>query len=298
MRVGAFEIDEAFIRDKEVDAVALLYPWVDAGSVGSLALETLEYHMDAKEIGGLKRPGTFFDFTRYRPEASFSDGERKISLPNSNIYYASRDDGPDILFLHLKEPHASHDLYIKSVIQLLRTFKVKRYCRISGMYNAVPHTRPLRVTGSSGSENIPGMESLVSPRAGGGYQGPTSIMSFITEELERDGVQNLSFMVHLPHYLGLEEDYSGTAKLVEILCVLYNIESDIADFEEGRKQYESMASELYESPQAKSLVEGLEEYYDSQSESEVPDAPENTTELSPEIENFLEEIGKQLDDEH
>ena len=42
MRVGAFDINEKFLGNKEVDAVALLYPWVDAGSVATLALETLE----------------------------------------------------------------------------------------------------------------------------------------------------------------------------------------------------------------------------------------------------------------
>ena len=296
MRIGAFDINEKFLGNKEVDAVALLYPWVDAGSVATLALETLEEYLGADEIGELRRPGSFFDFTRYRPEATFLDGERRIYLPNSKVYYASREDGPDILFLHLKEPHAQHEMYIKSVMDLLRAFKVKRYCRISGMYNAVPHTRPLRVTGSPGLENTPGLESLVSPRVGSSYQGPTSIMSFITDELDKDGIESVNFMVHLPHYLGLGEDYSGAARLVEILCKLYNIPSDIADFEEGKKQYESMETELYSSPQARSLVEGLEEYYDSQSETDAEDS-EESTQLSPDVESFLEEIGKQLDED-
>ena len=57
---------------------------------------------------------------------------------------------PDLLFLHLMEPHAFAETYIKSLADLLKAFDVKRYCRISGMYNAVPHTRPLKVTGSPG----------------------------------------------------------------------------------------------------------------------------------------------------
>ena len=36
------------------------------------------------------------------------------------------------------------------------------------------------------------------------------------------GTENISFMVHLPHYLSLEEDYAGAARLMEVLCALYD----------------------------------------------------------------------------
>ena len=57
MRIGAFDINEKFLGNKEVDAVALLYPWVDAGSVATMSLETLEEYLGADEIGELRRPG-------------------------------------------------------------------------------------------------------------------------------------------------------------------------------------------------------------------------------------------------
>ena len=294
MRIGAFEIQEPVPEFKNLHAIALLYPWVDAGSVGTMALERMERHLGAKEFAKLYRPGTFFDFTRYRPTSRFVEGQRVVVVPNTNIYYSLGTDGPDFLFIHLMEPHAFAERYIKSLVELLKTFGVKRYCRISGMYNAVPHTRPLRVTGSPQLEKMPGMKGLITPRqATGGYQGPTSIMNSVTEELEKLGTEMINFMVHLPHYLNLEEDYAGTARLMEVLSALYDFPPHLAETERGQSQYQAVGSQVADSSQVKALITQLEEYYDGQQTSEpVQEEPI----LSPDVESFLREIGQKLDD--
>ena len=294
MRIGAFEIQEPLPEFKDLHAIALLHPWVDAGSVGSLTLERLESHFGARELGKLHRPGNFFDFTRYRPTSRFVEGQRVIVVPNTNIYYALGTDGPDFLFIHLMEPHAFAERYVKSVVELLKTLNIKRYCRISGMYNAVPHTRPLRVTGSPELEKMPGMAGLITPRqATGGYQGPTSIMNSLTEELEKLGTEMINFMVHLPHYLSLEEDYAGTARLMEVLCALYNLPAHLTETDRGATQYQEMGDQVAHSSQVKALVSQLEEYYDDQ---QTPEPVQETPPLAPDVESFLREIGQTLDD--
>jgi hypothetical protein len=40
------------------------------------------------------------------------------------------------------------ETYVDSVFHLLQSFGVKRYCLVGSMYDMVPHTRPLMVTGS------------------------------------------------------------------------------------------------------------------------------------------------------
>ena len=293
MRIGAFEIQEPVPEFKDLHAIALLHPWVDAGSVGTLALERLERHLGAKEFGKLHRPGNFFDFTRYRPTSKFVEGERVVVVPNTNLYYVRQESGQDLLFVHLMEPHAYAERYIHSIVELFKTLDIKRYCRISGMYNAVPHTRPLRVTGSPELEKLPGMAGLITPRTpGGGYQGPTSIMNSVTEELEKLGTENISFMVHLPHYLSLEEDYAGTARLMEVLCNLYDFPKHLAETERGEKQYREVATEVERNAQVKSLVSQLEEYYDSQ---QTTQPEEETPPLSPDVERFLRDVGGRLD---
>ena len=294
MNVGAFEIQEPLPQSDNLHAIALLYPWVDAGSVGTMALQRIERHLGAREIAKLRRPGTFFDFTRYRPTSSFVDGERTVVVPNTNIYYAAREEGPDLLFMHLMEPHAFAERYIQSVLGLLKALNVKRYCRVSGMYNAVPHTRPLRVTGSPGLAGMESVKDLITPRSpGGAYQGPTSIMNSVTEQLEKLDVENLNFMVHLPHYLSLEEDYAGTARVMQVLCALYNLPAHLAETERGENQYSEVRSDMESDPQLKALVTQLEEYYDDQV---VPPPQADTPSLAPNVEDFLREIGQKLED--
>ena len=107
MRIGAFEIDEPVPELRDPHAFAMIRPWVDVGSVGTLTLNRLERFMGSKELGRLHRPGVFLDFTRYRPTIRMVDGSREVKIPNSAIRYAVTEDGPDYLFLHLLEPHSN-----------------------------------------------------------------------------------------------------------------------------------------------------------------------------------------------
>ena len=153
MRIGAFELNEPVPELKNTCAIAMLRPWIDVGRVGTLVLNQLEAKLGAKELGRLARPGTFFDFTRYRPRMRIVDGRRVFTTPNSIVHYAQdADTERDYLFLHLREPHAVGEDYAEAIVDLATYFNVTEYCRIGGMYDSVPHTRPLLVTGTLSDE--------------------------------------------------------------------------------------------------------------------------------------------------
>ena len=65
MNIGAFEIVDELPELKDPHVFAMVRPWVDVGSVGTLTLNRLEHFMGSKELGKLTQPGKFFDFTRY-----------------------------------------------------------------------------------------------------------------------------------------------------------------------------------------------------------------------------------------
>ena len=296
MKVGAFELQEPLPETDELHAIGMLRPWVDAGSVGTLSLTSLERHLGAQEVGKLSRPGTFFDFTRYRPTTHQVEGQRVFTLPNSFIYYAHREETPDFLFLHLLEPHAFAEDYVESIAELLKVFKVKRYCRIGGMYDVVPHTRPLRVTGNLGSEPLQGVAGVLSQQRTS-YQGPTSIMGLITEGLNNLGIESMNLMVHLPQYVELEEDHAGAARLLEVLCSVYNLPSSLPATERGQQQYHEISTRVEQNPAIKALVKRLEADYDAQAASGADESSpeEESPPLSPQVQEFLEQLGQQLD---
>ncbi len=287
MKLGAFELNEPIPELKETDALAMLRPWIDIGSVGSMVIAWLETHYRARELGKLARPGEFFDFTRYRPTSYVQDGERQMAIPNTTVSYSKQEAGSDFLFLHLLEPHSHSEDYVESVLLLLQKFNVKRYCLLGSMYDYAPHTRPLIVTGSMGQRSQ--QETSRTNIRRSAYQGPTTITSLISQLAAPTGVEIMSLIVHLPQYTQLDEDYMGTVRVMEVLSTIYGLPVDGAYITKANKQREQIDTMLNENPQLKAIVEQLENHYDARAERR---REEEEPKLSPEIEKFLSEMDK------
>ncbi len=297
MKIGAFSFAEPIPHFEEPHVIAMLYPWLDAGSVGTLTLRRLERYFGSQELGRLEKPGAFFDFTRYRPTTRFRNGQRVQRVPNTRVSQLSRDDDPPIILMQVREPHANAEDYIESILEVLKALNVKRYSRIGAMYDAAPHTRPLQVTGTMNGEPMTGLRGLVSRRRSN-YEGPTSIMNLLSQELQQIGIEDVSFMVRLPQYAQLEHDYAGTARLLEILATVYSMPADLPQTEAGQKQYAELDSEIKNNPAAQELVKRLESYYDSRhpgASEEQAKEEEPAADLPPDIQSFLADISQRLD---
>ena len=290
MRIGEFELRDPLPELNRPIAIAMLRPWIDVGKVGTLSLNILQRHLGAKELGRLAEPGKFFDFTRYRPRMRTVNGERVFTTPNSIIHYAH--DGStdrDYLFLHVREPHNFGETYCSAISEVLEHFDIQEYCRIGGMYDSVPHTRPLLVTGTMSDEQAAKARGLVSQRRST-YQGPTSIVNMVTDLLVNKEVLTTSLMAHLPQYMQLDEDHMGSARIVEILCAMYDLPLSLSDTARGERQYEDVNRAVEGNPEVRSLIGRLESYYDRVLASEQEEEEEATVELAPDLEQFLREV--------
>ena len=270
--------------------LAVLRPWIDVGNVGTLALRRLERHLESKEIGRLVRPGRFYDFTRYRPKSVIKEGVREYSIPSTTVSVCVRDRSPDIITLHLLEPHLYGEDYTDSVIEVLKHFGVKRYSMIGAMYDMVPHTRQLLVSGGTVDASNEEEYKLVGVRPSD-YEGPTTITYLISNTAEEMDIETRIYVVHLPQYFQVEEDFTGTARLMEILCTIYGLPSRLADRERGRQQYASLQNIVSSTSDVAGLLERLEERYDR--ENQAGGAP--TTPLYPMVEEFLQGLGSNVD---
>jgi hypothetical protein len=296
MRIGAYEINEPVPELNNVQAISMIRPWVDAGAVGSMSLQRMEEFFHAEELGKLVRPGNFFDFTRYRPSVVIKDGVRQVISPNSPITYARRADGTDFLFLHLLEPHNLAEAYVDSTWKLLQFFNVRRYMTIGSMYDIVPHTRPLTVSGSAVGRLAQADLRRLGITPGGAYQGPTSIVISVGLKAALMRVQTMSLMVHLPQYTQLEEDCAGMLRIMEHLSTLYGVPTQQPDIDRAERQKGRVDRMVEQDPQLKEIVAQLETRYDARveerQEEEQPPAPK----LSPDTEKFLREMDKRFRD--
>lgn len=293
MRLSSFELVEPFPELRSPHVIASLRPWIDAGSVGSLSLARLERHLGAKDLGQLANPGNFFDFTRYRPITYQEDGQRRLIIPNTHVRYSEGKGDFDFVFLHLLEPHSNAEEYIESVVALLKHLNIQRHCRIGGMYDAVPHTRPLIVSGTLDGEPLTGVPGVI-PRRRSPYQGPTSIMNLVTDRMGEMDVESMMLMVRLPQYVQLEEDHTGAARLLSVLCSLYDFPSELTVSRRGKRQYERVSHQMENDPVVNALVTQLEKDYDANVESTLDERPEPSP-LPPSVEEFLRDLGNDPD---
>jgi len=289
MRIGDFEFQEPLPELKDPHVLAVLRPWIDVGNVGTLALRRVERHLESKEIGRLVRPGRYYDFTRYRPKSILKQGVREYSIPSTTVSACVREHGPDLITLHLLEPHLYGEDYTDSVIEVLKYFGVKRYSMIGAMYDMVPHTRKLLVSGGTVDASNEDEYKLVGVRPSD-YEGPTTITYLISNTAEEMDIETRIYVVHLPQYFQVEEDFTGTARLMEILCTIYGLPSRLADQERGRQQYSSLQNVVTGTSEVAGLLERLEERYDRENQG----GNASTTPLSPMVEEFLQGLGQDL----
>ncbi|HEY8489366.1 MAG TPA: PAC2 family protein [Dehalococcoidia bacterium] len=289
--VGAFELDEPVPALEGPRLLVSLRPWVDVGSVGTLTLSILADRWGATEVGRLVRPGRFYDFTRYRPVISTQDGERRVTVPNTFLQAARA--GGDWLLLHALEPHANGEDFCDAVVALIRHFGVREYLLIGSMYGPVPHTRDALVSGGAAGEGLAERFRRLGVRQST-YQGPTTILATIPEQLRSLGIATGSMLVQLPAYAQLETDYRGAYTLLDRLRALYGADLDLEELrQEAERQYSALDSALERNPQLRSSVRELEELYDRVAASERPE--EEEPRLSPELERFLAELERRFD---
>lgn len=293
MKLRAFELDEPVPELNNPHAIAILKPWVDVGNAGTMTMKWMEDRLGVRDLAKLSRPGDFFDFTRHRPTSFLSGGRRRMTVPNTYVTCSTQPSEHDFIFFHLLEPHAHGEEYVESILDLMQHFGTRRYTIIGSMHDYMPHTRQLVVTGEAIGEgalrdlkanNVETIE----------YRGPTSICFLISQRAPETDIETLSLIAHLPQYTQMEEDYSGTVRLMNILSAMYHIPVDENLVNRAARQLEQINTALDNNPQLKSIVKQLEHHYDTR--NETPEERE-TTPLSPEVEKFLAEMDKRFREE-
>ena len=293
MKIGAFEVTDPVPYLNEPHAFAVIPNWIDAGKSASLTLSHMERLFGGKALANLANPGEFFDQTRYRPVLSRSGDSARIAIMNADVTYGRRTEGCDFVFLRLPEPHMMAEAYVDSVVDLLKTLGVKRYILLGSIYDMVPYTRPLLVTSSAGNQstrnNLSATKVVPSD-----YQGPTSILSLIEQNLPQVGIEAFNLIVHVPGYLTLDEDYRGEKRLMEVIGSLYEL---MVPLEAGNKaqeqadRFNTMSEQLLEQqPELRNVLKQLEDNYDERVNSQ-----KEVTRLSPEVEKFLKELNERFE---
>ena len=285
MFLGAFEIKESVPPLKQPRVLVSIKPWFDAGAVGTLCLDKTESYLEAKSLGALARPGRFYDFTRYRPAYHHSRNGLDFLIPNAAFYYSIREEEPDLIFLHVREPNLRGEELIESILEVFNYFEVSQYTVKGGMYDLVPHTRPLLLSSwdnqTDGEDAVPPISALYHAE-----QRPASILELVAKYAAASGVPTKTVAVHLPSYLEIPKNWMGVARLQEFICEDYGLPTSWQEQRQAEELCQNSETYLVKFPDAPQLIRQLEEIYDQWQH------PQTATYLPlyPAVEQFLREL--------
>lgn len=289
IQIGPFDVEEPIPELRRPRLLVTLQPWVDVGSVGTMALSFLEQAWDAQPLAKLARPGTFYDFTRYRPMLYRQGGQRQVTVPTTYVQCAQGPGDRDWLFLHALEPQAHGEDYVEGLTDLIKHTGVTEYVMAGSMYAPVPHTRPIAASGGSSDEEIRRRLLALGVREST-YEGPTTILALLTTTAPQQNIATASMILQLPAYAQIERDFCGARALLTILSGLYGLSLDLSEMDEQVQRQTAMINESVQGDvRLQTWVQELETLYDAARDLRASDE-EPPTVLSPELESFLQDV--------
>jgi predicted ATP-grasp superfamily ATP-dependent carboligase len=266
--------------------------WNDAGDASTIALDYLAGAWNAERFATIDAED-YYDFTVTRPNVRFgSDGLRRIEWPDIELLGANLpDSGHDLVLVRGVEPQLRWKSFCANVVSAAREVGAEMAVILGALLADVPHTRPVRVSGTTDDRDLAGRLGLVAPS----YEGPTGIVGVLHGALREAGIPAASFWAAVPHYVHQLPSPKAALALVERSAALVGAAVDAGELREAAYEYERQVSErVADDEEASAYVAQLEEVEDTGSlfgESLAPSSDPlrlgNVDELAAEVERFL-----------
>ena len=157
--------------------------WVDAGEAATGAMRYLARQLAATPLASID-PEDFCDFTQLRPIVRLTaEGERTIRWPRIAFWtWQPPDGGAGLLLFRGVEPQLRWRTYATLLLDVAARCGVQRIVSLGAVLEAVPHTRPPQVTGSSTDPAWQArLEACGIRTRRSRYEGPTGIATIVMD---------------------------------------------------------------------------------------------------------------------
>jgi len=265
--------------------------WNDAAESATTAVRYLGTSFHAEKFAEID-PEEFYHFGLSRPYVRFKPGsetERELTWPTTEFSLARATNlARDVIVGVAIEPHLHWKAYCSQVLDLARSCEVGLVLTLGALLAEVPHTRPVRLSGSASDPEV-GAQLGVRPTR---YEGPTGIVGVLNIACREQGFATASLWANVPHYISGIENPKATLALVRRVAPLLGATIDTTDLEEAGKQFDNNLKEIVaQNNKIANYVKKLESR-DTEEEETAPAAPAKSdlppaSELVAEIEQFL-----------
>ena len=265
--------------------------WNDAGDASSLALGYLADAWQAERFATIEAE-EFYDFTVTRPQVKLSEsGHRRIEWPDIELLAAEvPGSGHDLVLLRGVEPQLKWRTFSAAVVSVAQAVGAELAVILGSLLADVPHTRPVRVSGTTDDGDLASRLGLSPPS----YEGPTGIVGVLHDALRQCGIPTASFWAAVPHYVHQVPSPKAALALVEKSAALLGTPVDPMELRAAAVDYERQVSErIADDEDAAAYVAQLEDADDSDWGDTAQLYPEqglriaSAEELAAEVERFL-----------
>ncbi|MDA0263884.1 MAG: PAC2 family protein [Chloroflexi bacterium] len=270
--------------DRKLSKMVIVFSgWADAAEGATSAVKFLQRKLNAKRFADID-PEEFYDFSQTRPHTTRTrDGKRRIHWPANEFSYLA-DAEPGVMVFMGVEPNLKWRTFSKTVAKVARDHGVESVIHIGALLDAVPHTRPVKL---SGTATQPGLSEFLEGQGirSSKYQGPTGISSAVMQACIDEGLEYTSIWGHTSHYLQAAPNHRVGATLLQILVKLLDLPLDLSELQSAAAVFnEEVAKAVEKDDQISSYVAKLEGQYDEAVAAiEIPDPAE----LVRDLEQFL-----------
>ena len=264
--------------------------WNDAAESATTAVRYLGTSFHAEKFAEID-PEEFYHFGLSRPYVRFKPGsetEREITWPATEFSLARTSElARDVIVGVAVEPHLRWKAYCHLVLDLARSCEVGLVLTLGALLAEVPHTRPVRLSGSASDPEL-GARLGVRPSR---YEGPTGIVGVLNIACREQGLATATLWANVPHYISGIENPKATLALVRRVAPLVGATLDTSDLEEAGKQFDANLKEIV--AQNNKIANYVKKLESRDTEEPSPAAPGGPSDLPPaselvaEIEQFL-----------
>ena len=264
--------------------------WNDAAESATTAVKYLGTSVHAQKFAEID-PEEFYHFGLSRPYVRFKPGsetEREITWPTTEFSIAQTPElARDVIVGVAVEPHLRWKTYCSLVLELARSCDVGLILTLGALLAEVPHTRPVRLSGSASDPEL-GARLGVRPTR---YEGPTGIVGVLNTICREQGFAWASLWANVPHYISGIENPKATLALLRRVAPLVGAALDTNDLDEAGKQFDTNLKEIV--AQNNKIANYVKKLEARDTEEPAPGAPGGQSDLPPaaelvaEIEQFL-----------
>ena len=267
--------------------------WNDAAESATTAARYLSQLWPSRTIASID-PEEFYHFGLSRPYVRFKPGsqtEREIIWPATEFSLTQAPSlDRDVIVGVAIEPHLKWRTYCQCILELTRRVGPSLVLTLGALLGEVPHTRPVRLSGSAYDPEIAARLGVRSSR----YEGPTGIVGVLNTACRDESVPTASLWANVPHYISGIENPKAALALVRRVLSLLNAEADLTDLNEAARQFEQNLNGIVaQNAKIAENVVKLEKKNPDEDEEPEPEADARRDELPPsadlvaEIEQFL-----------